>query len=433
MNYNHPSQLSLWRKLGYAVGGLGDSLAFNTISFYLLFYLINIAAIPPLEAGLLVGTPRALLSPLGALVGPLSDRIRTKWGRRRVFLLVCGPVMGSFFFLQFFVPSGWSLSALIGFWWIIQFGLNISMTLTLGAYQAMAAEVTSSSTDRMQLVSMQQGFGVLGGILGPSLTIVLVNSFGGAQTGFTRMGLIYGFVIALMFIIVFLSTVPERESSSQQASQSLWKDAWSILRLRSFQIQIGVAFLVQAATVIFNAIIVFYLTFVLHVEDLLPLIILVASLSSLGSIIFWNWFSRRTRRWAFITGVLLYVGTLFALSVLPVQSAWIWVLTAVIGVGSITTAIFPKAVLADVIADDQRDIGRSRAGLFTGLYGLSTRIGNAIGGTLIGWLLSLIGFSRGTTQGLRWVIGFVPSVFLLIMIPLILIFRPSARTRKDPN
>jgi GPH family glycoside/pentoside/hexuronide:cation symporter len=127
MNYNHPSQLSLWRKLGYAVGGLGDSLAFNTISFYLLFYLINIAAIPPLEAGLLVGTPRALLSPLGALVGPLSDRIRTKWGRRRVFLLVCGPVMGSFFFLQFFVPSGWSLSALIGFWWIIQFGLNITI------------------------------------------------------------------------------------------------------------------------------------------------------------------------------------------------------------------------------------------------------------------------------------------------------------------
>ena len=68
MSYHHPSQLSLSRKLGYAVGGLGDSLAFNTISFYLLFYLINIAAIPPLEAGLLVGTPRVVLVFVGQLV-----------------------------------------------------------------------------------------------------------------------------------------------------------------------------------------------------------------------------------------------------------------------------------------------------------------------------------------------------------------------------
>jgi hypothetical protein len=143
----------LWRKLGYAVGGLGDSLAFNVISFYLIFYLINVAGVPPIEAGLLAGVPRVLLSPLGALTGPLSDRIRSKWGRRRVFLLICGPLMGSFFFLQFYAPPGLSLSALIVFWWIVQFGLNISMTLTLGAYHAMAAELTSSSAERMRALN----------------------------------------------------------------------------------------------------------------------------------------------------------------------------------------------------------------------------------------------------------------------------------------
>jgi Na+/melibiose symporter-like transporter len=180
----------------------------------------------------------------------------------------------------------------------------------------------------------------------------------------------------------------------------------------------------------FNAIIIFYLTFVLQVEDLLSVIILVASISSLGSIVFWNWFSRRTRRWAFIAGVLLYIGTLIALSVLPEQSPLIWVCTVLIGAGSITTAIFPRAVLADVIADDQRDMSYSRAGLFTGLYGLSTRIGNAVGGTLIGWLLAFIRFSPENPQGLRWMIGFVPSAFLLLMIPCILLFRPSARSKK---
>lgn len=433
MSVHHSIQLPFWRKLGYAVGGLGDSLAFNTISFYLLFYLINVAGIPPLEAGLLVGTPRALLSPLSAVAGPLSDRIRSKWGRRRVFLLLCGPGMGCFFFLQFFTPPGWNRSTLIIFWWVVQFGLNISMTLTLGAYQAMAAEITSSSAERMQLVSLQQGFGILGGILGPSLTLILVDALGGNQAGYTGMSAAYGLVIALMFFIVFLTTSPESEASPQPMKESLWRESTAMLRVRSFQLQMGVAFLVQSASVIFNAIIVFYLTFVLQVDDLLPLIILVASISSLASIVGWNWLSRRTRRWAFIIGIVLYVGTLIVMSVIPTETSLIWVVSVFVGAGSITTAIFPKAVLADVIAEDQRIMGRSRAGLFTGLYGLSTRIGNAVGGTLIGWLLAVTGFSEGSTQGLRWILGFVPSVFLLLMIPCILLFRPRIDTTEPAS
>jgi len=99
---SHPASppLPVWRKLGYAVGGLGDSLAFNTISFYLLYYLINVADLPPIEAGLLAGVPRVLLTPLSALAGPLSNRLHARGGRR-IFLLVCGPLMGAFFFLQF--------------------------------------------------------------------------------------------------------------------------------------------------------------------------------------------------------------------------------------------------------------------------------------------------------------------------------------------
>lgn len=431
MRDNHSTRLPFWRKLGYAVGGLGESLTFNVTSFYFLYYLINVAGVPPIEAGLLAGVPRILLSPLGALAGPLSDRIRSKWGRRRIFLLICGPLMGSFFFLQFYAPPGLSLSALIVFWWVVQFGLNISMTLTLGAYNAMAAELTSSSDERMQLVSLQQGFGVIASIIGPSITLVLVEVFGGNQLGFTWMSGTYGLVIVLMFLIVFLTTSPEPESSTQLTHLSLWKEAMSILRLRSFQLQMCVAFLVQSASVVFNATIIFYLTFVMQVENLIPLIILVASLSSLVSIGGWNWMSRWNKRWTFIIGILLYIGTLFAMSVIPAQSPFIWVFSVLIGAGSITTTIFPKSVLTDVIANDQAHEGRSRAGLFTGLYGLSTRIGQSVGSTLIGWLLALTSFAEGSTQGIRWIIGYVPSVFLIMVIPCILLFRLSTDTRNQ--
>jgi Na+/melibiose symporter-like transporter len=338
--------------------------------------------------------------------------------------------MGFFFFLQFYALPGWSLFEIIIFWWIVQFGLNISMTLTLGAYQAMAAEITSSSDERMQLVSLQQGFSIIGSIIGPSITLLLVDIFGGNQSGFMGMSIIYGVVIALMFLIVFLTTKSESESSIETSNISLWKEAISILHIRSFQLQMCVAFLIQVASVIFNAIIVFYLTFVLQVGEFIPLIILVASFSSLVSIIGWNWMSRWNKRWAFILGILIYVGTIIAMSFVPAQSPLIWVSAVIVGIGSITTAIFPKAVLTDVIADDQIREGRSRAGLFMGLYGLSMRIGNSVGSTLIGWLLALIGFAEGSTQGLRWIFGFMPSLFLILIIPCILLFRPSTDIRK---
>ena len=430
MKNHNSTPLPFWRKLGYAVGGLGDSLVFNTISFYLMYYLINVAGIPPIEAGLLAGVPRVLLSPLGAFAGPLSDRIHSKWGRRRVYLLICGPLTGSFFFLQFYAPPGWGHSTLIVFWWMVQFVFNITLTLTLVSYQAMSAELTPSSTERMQLVSLQQGFGVIGSIIGPSITLLLVDFFGGNQSGFNGMSGIYGLVIALMFLTVFMTTSPEPESTKRPSQPSLWKEVVSVLHQRPFLLQMLVAFLVGSATVIFNATAVFYLTFVLLMEDLLPLIILVASVSGLVSILGWNWMSQWNKRWAFILGILIYVCTLLVMSFIPEKSSFIWILSVFMGVGSITTAIFPKAVLTDVIAYDQIREGRSRAGLYTGLYGVSTRIGNAFGSTLVGWLLALIGFAEGSIQGLRWITGYVPSAFLFMIIPCILLFHLSTNTRK---
>jgi Na+/melibiose symporter-like transporter len=430
MDSQSSRRLPVWRKLGYAVGGLGDSLAFNVVSYYLMYYLINVAGIPPIDAGVLAGLPRVLLAPLGALAGPLSDRLHSKWGRRRVLLLIGGPVTGGCFFLQFYAPPGWGDSTLIAYWWIVQVILNVALTLTLMAYHAMAAEVTPGSRERLQLVSLQQGFGVIGGIVGPSITFLLVDVLGGRQSGFNGMSSIYGLVIALTFVTVFLTTPPEREAAERRSQPPLRAEMASVLRQRPFLLQLLVAFLVGAATVIFNALVVFYVTFVLLMEDLLPMIILVASVSSLAAILGWNWMSKWSTRWAFTLGILLFVCALLTTSVIPTKSPFIWILSALIGVGSITTAIYPKALLTDVIAHDQIQIGRSRSGLYTGVHGASTRIGSAFGSALVGWLLAEIGFAEGATQGLRWIIRFVPTTFLVAIIPCILLFHLSPNTRK---
>ncbi len=422
-------RLPFWRKLGYAVGGFGDSLAFNVVSYYLIYYLINVVGMPPIDAGVVAGLPRVLLAPLGAFAGPLSDRLHSKWGRRRVLIVVGGPLTGGCFFLQFYAPPGWDASTLLAYWWIVQVTLNVALTLTLVAYQAMAAELTPRSSERLQLVSLQQGFGVVGAIVGSSITLLLVDLLGGNQAGFTGIGSIYGAVIAVTFVTVVLTTRSEEEATQGIHQPPLRTEVLSVLRQRPFLLQMLIAFMVGSATVFFNALVVFYVTFVLRMEDFVSVIMVVASVSSLIAIPGWNRVSRWSAQGAFTVGIVLFVATLLATSVMPAKSPCIWIVSALVGVGSITTAIYPKAFLTDVIAHDQRQTGRSRSGLYTGLHGVSTRIGSAFGSTLVGWLLAVTGFVEGATEGLRWITRYIPTAFLLATIPCVMLFQLSPRNR----
>ena len=121
--------LPFWRKLALSTGTICDSLPFNTSSFYLFFFLTSLPAnarISPLKAGILVGLPAVLFFPLDPIAGFLSDRVRSRVGRRRIFLITCGPFASMCFFLRFCVPLGWSASVLFTYWLAVQIAYSVT-------------------------------------------------------------------------------------------------------------------------------------------------------------------------------------------------------------------------------------------------------------------------------------------------------------------
>jgi len=422
------NRLPLWCKLGYAVGGLGTDLAFNAITFYLIFYLTSIAGIPPATAGVLAGVPKILLGPLDPIVGALSDRVHSRLGRRRLFLIVSGPLSGLFFAMQFFAPPSWEVQTLTAFWWVVQFAYTANFSLLIVSYNALEAELSSSSTERMQLVSMRQGFGILGALIGSALTLIIVGTFGGGRMGFAGMGAIFGALVASSYLTVVATTPAEQ--SYRENPLSFWKEARLTLRLKPFWLQLGVTSLVTIATVVANATIIFYIDYVHGLANLIPLAMLVAMAGALTSLPGWNWLTRRwDNRQAFVAGLAIQVATLLSLRFVPERNmALLWPLTAMSGVGSAAISIFPRAMLTDVVAYDRARQGRSRAGNIVGLWGLGNRAGLAVGSALVGWLLVLVGYSSGIAvtpqlqEGLRTILGYVPSAFLLATIPLLALY-----------
>jgi Na+/melibiose symporter-like transporter len=82
-------------------------------------------------------------------------------------------------------------------------------------------------------------------------------------------------------------------------------------------------------------------------------------------------------------------------------------------------------MMTDYIAYDDARVGHSRAGNITGILGLGNGAGSAIGSLLVGWLLSVVGYSSGVTaspqlrEGLRLSTSLIPNGLLLLMIPLL--------------
>lgn len=111
------ARLPLGLKVFFAIGSLGFTLLISAISFFLLFFYTDVALVPPALAGsaLLVGRFWDTIN--DPLVGWLSDRTRSRWGRRRVYLIYGALPLALTAITLWVMPRG--LSPVLAFVWIV--------------------------------------------------------------------------------------------------------------------------------------------------------------------------------------------------------------------------------------------------------------------------------------------------------------------------
>jgi Na+/melibiose symporter-like transporter len=352
------------------------------LSFYFLYYLTAIVGMSPVDAGILVGLPAAFLFPLDPVAGILSDRVRSRVGRRRVFIITCGPIAAVCFLLRFYAPAAFSMSALFAFWFVMQLVHGTSSTLTMVSYTALTAELSPSSKERAQIVSLQQVLGLVGMVTGAALTTPIAAAFGNGSLGFTRMATVYAMIIGLVFLTAFGVTSKRQTISEQSATL---KETALILRNRPFWFQSGVWFLTSGVGTIVNALLVFYLTYVLSSRvasahnatrdgrggGFRP--VLECSQQPTGQTC-----SHRVR------GSYVWAALISLLFVSEYDVFVLWPIACLAGAGSASLSFLRTAMMTDYIAYDDARVGHSRAGNITGILGLGNRAGSAIGGLLAG-------------------------------------------------
>jgi len=217
------------KPINYAVGMFGTSIPINMFKTYaFIFYVDQLSAITTEMFALIL----AVYTVVGAIDNPiygfLSDRTRSRWGRRRPWLIIAAPLLTLSFIMFFNVPAGLSEGSI--FWYALMMYI---LTGTLDAmintnYGSLFPELFKTERIRAKTNAIRQVFQLLAMIISIALTPMIADAIGYRNTALVYSGL------ALVVIMYMTLNCHETQEAQELPKPQLFRSIWDIIRNPKF-------------------------------------------------------------------------------------------------------------------------------------------------------------------------------------------------------
>ncbi|MGD8518312.1 MAG: MFS transporter, partial [Anaerolineae bacterium] len=218
-------KLSWWRRIGYGLGDIYGGGSGVVISFYYLIFLTDVVRINPALAGTVILISKAYDAITDPFEGVLSDRTRTRLGRRRPYLLAGIPLVFVSFFLLFYPVSFEQELSRFVFVILTYLFFSTVVSIVMLNYNALQAEMTLDYDERTSLSSIRIFFSTIASLLAALLPLEIVKQFPDVRQGYIVMGLVFGLFFALPFIATVLAA-RERKEFQKPPEKFDWRVAF---------------------------------------------------------------------------------------------------------------------------------------------------------------------------------------------------------------
>ncbi|MFC2029204.1 MFS transporter [Chloroflexota bacterium] len=421
-------KLPLRAKVLFSTGDLSTSIPLAILMFFQLYFLTDVAGLPPALAGWAVGIGRIWDAINDPIFGVVSDRIRSRWGRRRVLLLFGAVPLGVTFALMWLVPPVGPL-ALTAYYAIVFILFDTVFTAVHVGYNALTPEMTPDYDERSSLNGYRMVFSIAGTLLAIILATVLGWYIDDTQVLFALLGIGLGLASIVPPLIVFAVT---RERPAEELPEPLpAKEALgATLSNRPFWLVMGLYLLSWTAASILAAVLIYFAIYYLRVPDQANYFVLVAMGAGILFIPLIVWLARRLdKRRAFILGMASWIIALLALFGLQSQQVTLaYVLAFLSGAGIATAYVIPWSMVADIIEYDEVNTGQRREGSYYAFASFFQKLATGVAIWALGQTLALTGYITpapgmpvpdqpdAAIMAIRIFIGLVPVVLLVLAI-----------------
>lgn len=409
-NSNASGKVTFWQKISYGLGASGDMIGFHgPTALAMPIYTIALGVNPAL-VGLAIGITRVWDAFLDPVMGAISDSTRSRFGRRKPYLLIGALLTGILFGLMWQVPLGLSTTTYFVFLTLALILFYTGFTVFTVPYHALGYEMTADYHDRTGVMSYRMFFNMVGNICaGWLLAATQHDVFDDMLQGARVVGPVTGLIFILCGIAPVL-WVKERFAQPPEPKGekkiTIITSLLASLKDKTFQIFIALTILMLGGWTFATSIIVFINVSYVFPGDLKSASVLVGTMvifQTISAAVALPLATRLSTRFGKI-GILKFS---FSMQFLHALSAWFLVtpnypylqLVAYVfgAVANVTYYLMLHSVTSDICDADELENGTRREGMYGAVITWIQKLSVSVAISLVGVALVAAGFDQ--TEG----------------------------------
>ncbi len=416
--------------ISYAFGNFANTIADYVFRNRIQFYYVDVLGLNAAVAGVLwsvYGLWNAVNDPL---MGQISDRTRSRFGRRVPYVAFGAIPLGlSFFFL--WTPPGKSPWLLAAYFLMILFIFDTLYTLTFITYVSLFPEIAPTPRERIDLSVVREILGTLALILALILAPIIAEG-----VSYLVMGAIMGTLVGAGYLVSMIGVKERPIDESKEQSFGLGHSLKLVLANDAFRWFLGANICKEYIWLLLAAMLPFWRKYALGIQSpinvfgvnmgpgLTEAILLgVPILLAIPTLLIWRPIvAKLGYRKAWIIGTLAFLPGLLVMTFANnFYTGFLGTMLTIPGLAN--SMIMPFPVLAEIIDDDaQRENGFRREGMFFGMNSGIIKLAFSAQGLLFAIVTAMTGFaSKSDVQtlsaiwGIRFLIGITPAIAALII------------------
>ena len=419
------------KKLAYSIGAVATALSYQAFSTYIIFFYVDVMKLAAGLAALAMVVYAAWNAVNDPVAGFISDRTSTPFGRRIPYIAVGAVPFGLIYYLLWAPP--FSASQMIGLfiYFLVMICLfDLFYTVVVLNWASLFPEMFPSLQERVEVNSLRQAFGMVGLMIGISIPPLLYSTI-----GWRSMGLIFGAIIAAVFLISLLGS-REKKEFSRDKPLGIKEAFGKTFNKRSFLTFVISNVFIQYTFTMVLAVIPFFAKYVLMVGPGRTSAILFTAFAAAFSAMFvWRivvmHFGSKS---SYLLAIIVLMLSLFPLFF--VKNFFSCAISSVfIGIGLAGIILISDILISDIIDEDELRTKTRREGIYFGFNALVTRAAIALEAGSLGSMFLLTGYDPNILiqpdiyiSGIRFLIAGLPIISLVIAF-VIMLYYPLASAK----
>jgi len=429
-------KLSIKEKVGFSLGDTASNLFFQTFIFFLMFFYTDVFGIPASAVATIFLVGRIWDAINDPIMGAIADRTNTRMGKFRPYLLFTALPFGILGFVMFITPD-FSVHGKVIYAFITYNLMMMVYTVINVPYSALMGVITPDSQERTVVSSYRFVGAFVGQMIVQFAVLKLVAVFGKSNenAGWQWAMAVMAGLSVLLWITTF-ATTKERVKPAKEQRNPLKQDIADLLKNTPWLLIGGATIFQLLFNVIKGGSIMYYFKYfvqdqqltifsktqIFSYQSLTTTFMLVGTFVTILGAVLTSVFSKRFGKARCYYGFLgiATISTALFFILKPQDIIWMFLLQIISSFAVGPFSVLQWAIYTDTADYSEWKTGRRATALIMAVSLFALKLGIALGGAILAWILDAYGFvanvaqSAATLTGIRMIMSIYPAIFGLI-------------------